>query len=205
MSTAMDVPDDGFDFAKHGSDAVEKYRGNRGLFEAFANIVRDILRISIPPQYQIHSLEARAKDIESFGSKAQKASDADLTKPRYADPLRDITDLAGVRVIVFFPKTISGVDKCINDEFTVIEKSDKAEELIAADRFGYQSIHYLVRLKTTRTLLPEYRRFEGLTAEIQLRTILQHAWAEMEHDIQYKSLAAIPLHSTSVHVSGRPS
>lgn len=52
---------------------------------------------------------------------------------------------------------------------------------------GYQSIHYLVKLKQNRYELPEYARFFGMTAELQVRTILQHAWAEIEHEIQYKA------------------
>ena len=181
-----------FDFPRHRSEAIEKYRAVRGVYEAFANAVRDILRVSIPSEYQIYSLEARAKDADSFGDKAARCSGNDPTVPQYPDPLVGITDLAGVRVIVFFPKTLAGVERCINDEFSVIERADKAEELIASGKFGYQSIHYLVKLKTSRTALPEYRRFEGVIAEIQVRTILQHAWAEMEHDIQYKSIATIP-------------
>lgn len=50
-----------------------------------------------------------------------------------------------------------------------------------------------MKLKPSRTNLPEYGRFKGLTAEIQVRTILQHAWAEIEHDIQYKSVETIPV------------
>jgi len=106
--------------------------------------------------------------------------------------MTQITDLAGVRVITFFPRNLSDVCTCIDSEFDVAEKKDKGEELVAEGRFGYQSIHYLVQLGVTRTALPEYKKFEGFTAEIQVRTILQHAWAEMEHDIQYKSVAAIP-------------
>src|SRR5262249_19087167 len=65
-------------------------------------------------------------------------------------------------------------------------------ELIEKERFGYQSVHYLVRIRSERAELAEYQRFAGFIAEIQVRTILQHAWAEIEHDIQYKSTSAIP-------------
>jgi hypothetical protein len=64
--------------------------------------------------------------------------------------------------------------------------------VIEEDRFGYQSIHYLVRIKRERAGLAEYERYAKATAEVQVRTILQHAWAEIEHDIQYKSAIAIP-------------
>lgn len=60
------------------------------------------------------------------------------------------------------------------------------------DKFGYQSIHYLITLKPDRLNLAEYASYKGLTAKIQVRTILQHAWAEIEHDIQYKSLETAP-------------
>lgn len=59
-------------------------------------------------------------------------------------------------------------------------------------RFGYQSKHYLVKHLDTRAALPEYTRFSDRIAEIQVRTILQHAWAEIEHDIQYKSSSVLP-------------
>lgn len=61
------------------------------------------------------------------------------------------------------------------------------------ERFGYQSIHYLVRVKAERAHLAEYDRFAKTVTEVQVRTILQDAWAEIEHDIQYKSSIAIPL------------
>lgn len=182
----------GFDFARHRLDSLDKYRGVRGLYEGLANSIREILRVAIPASYPIHSIEARAKELDSFVKKAIKPFDSDSSRPRYPDPLKQITDMAGIRVITFFPRTLSAVDECIQSEFDVLEKKDKAEELIETERFGYQSIHYLVRLKPTRTILPEYHRFEDFVAEIQLRTILQHAWAEMEHDIQYKSVSAIP-------------
>lgn len=80
----------------------------------------------------------------------------------------------------------------IGQEFDVFERSDKGAALIEEGRFGYQSIHYLVTLKEPRTRLDEYARFERAIVELQVRTILQHAWAEIEHDIQYKSASAIP-------------
>jgi hypothetical protein len=106
--------------------------------------------------------------------------------------LTDIQDLCGARVITFLPNTVAEVDKVIKEEFVVFERTDKAESLREEERFGYQSVHYIVRLRENRASLPEYRRFKDNVAEIQVRTILQHAWAEIEHDIQYKSVETIP-------------
>ena len=46
---------------------------------------------------------------------------------------------------------------------------------LQAEQFGYQSVHYIIRLATGRTRLPEYEKYRGLTAEVQVRTVLQHA------------------------------
>jgi ppGpp synthetase/RelA/SpoT-type nucleotidyltranferase len=106
--------------------------------------------------------------------------------------LKTVTDMAGVRVITFFPKTVNEVDAVIRDRFRVLEKDNKSESRAASNSFGYRSVHYLVELAPEHLDRSDRRWFQGLVAEIQVRTILQHAWAEIEHDIQYKSVRAIP-------------
>ena len=165
----------------------------RSLYEGFANVVHDILSESLRvARIKVASIEGRAKSLESFGDKAKQASETDPELPKYSDPISQIADLTGVRVITFFLDTIEEVDSVIKEEFDVLERLDKSHLLLQEERLGYQSVHYLVQLKSNRTHLPEYARFAGLRAEIQLRTVLQHAWAEIEHDIQYKSLETIP-------------
>jgi ppGpp synthetase/RelA/SpoT-type nucleotidyltranferase len=181
-----------FDFGKHRVESLELYRVQRPLYEQFADSVRAVLRASISAECPIHSIEARAKGLDQFGDKCCKRSSSSPDEPKYPSPITQITDLAGVRVITFFPRNVSDVCASVESEFDVVERLDKGEELLADNRFGYQSIHYLIHMRPARTDLPEYKRFRGLVAEIQVRTILQHAWAEMEHDIQYKSAAAIP-------------
>jgi putative GTP pyrophosphokinase len=60
------------------------------------------------------------------------------------------------------------------------------------DRFGYSSLHYVASLGHSRAALADYSEFKQLKFEIQIRSILQHAWAEIEHDLQYKSELEIP-------------
>lgn len=182
-----------FDFERHKLHAIEQYQKSRSLYEEFAFVVRNVLSETLKAAHiKVHSIEARAKTIESFGMKASTPALEDPNKPKYPNPLSDITDLAGVRVITFFPQTQERVDTAIKAELDVIEVSDKTELLVKEEKFGYASIHYLVRFKENRVLLLEYNRFKNLIAEIQVRTILQHAWAEIEHDIQYKSADIIP-------------
>jgi ppGpp synthetase/RelA/SpoT-type nucleotidyltranferase len=135
---------------------------------------------------------ARAKEPASLGKKAAQPSELDPTTPKYPSPLEQIADLAGARIIAYFPNTLDQVDQMLRYEFQIVERSDKGAELIEEDRLGYQSIHYLVRLTKARSRLPEYAAFTDAIAEIQVRTILQHAWAEIEHDIRYKSASVIP-------------
>lgn len=182
-----------FDFEQHRLEAIEQYRKVRHLYEEFTGVLRNILTEAFSTnRIKIHSIEARAKAIDSFGKKASEQSLQEPNRPRYLHPLSEITDLAGVRVITFFPRTLDIVDKIIRSEFNVIEMSDKTQILIKEEKFGYGSIHYLVRLQKKRTALLEYSSFDNLIGELQVRTILQHAWAEIEQDIQYKSIDTTP-------------
>ena len=139
---------------------------------------------------QVHSIEPHAKSLESFRRKA--GSSDDRGGPRYVRPLEQITDLAGVRVIAYFLSDVTDFGRAIEEQFDVVERSDKSDVLEEEERFGYKSVHFLVKLRHSRTSLIEYAPFSGLTAEIQVRTVLQHAWAEIEHDIQYKATQALP-------------
>jgi len=182
-----------FDAEGHRRTAEAQYTRVRGLYRDFAETVRDILSAALDAAaIRYHSIEARAKSVASFGAKAVSRDPNDPERPKYENPLEDITDLAAARVITFLPSILSSVDSVVLEQFELVEKQDKRDELLHGERFGYQSIHYVVRLRPERMGLPEYSRFAGLTVEIQARTILQHAWAEMEHDIAYKSPTVIP-------------
>lgn len=189
--------DEVFDMEKHRRVAIEQYRQVRPLYEDFSNVLKNLIsQVLATHRIKVHSIEARAKTIDSFSKKSSTPSLDNPNKPKYPNPINDITDLAGIRVITFYPSTQDKVNAIIKAEFDVIELSDKTKLLIEDEKFGYASIHYLVKLKKNRSDLSEYNRFSNLVAEIQVRTILQHAWAEIEHDIQYKSTETIP---SSIH------
>ena len=182
-----------FDFAEHERSSIAEYLRQYAYYSDLADVLHRILHESITRrEIKVHSVEARPKDPASFGKKAAQPSEIDPTKPKYPRPMEQITDCAAARVITFFPSTISQIDQVVADEFEIVERSDKGAQLLQEERFGYNSVHYLVRLTKERAKLPEYKRFGESVVEIQARTILQHAWAEIEHDIQYKSAAVIP-------------
>lgn len=193
MNAHTEEQSEQFDFARHEQAAVSEYLRVVGFYTELANSAKRIAEEALKRKcIRVHSIEARAKDPASFGRKAAKPSKNDPGRPMYPNPLHQITDQAAIRIITFFPRTIQSIDEILQSEFSVIEHFDKGESLIEEERFGYQSVHYLVTLDSVRTSLPEYERFRTAKVEVQVRTILQHAWAEIEHDIQYKSSATIP-------------
>jgi ppGpp synthetase/RelA/SpoT-type nucleotidyltranferase len=109
-----------------------------------------------------------------------------------ADDIRkDIVDLAGVRAALYFPGDRATFDKLVNDAFVIGEKKDfpqAGKPRREGARFdGYQATHYRVRLKEDD--LPEaQRRYSSAMVEIQVASVLMHAWAEVEHDLVYKPL-----------------
>ncbi|GAA1710091.1 hypothetical protein GCM10009745_67560 [Kribbella yunnanensis] len=129
---------------------------------------------------------ARAKDPESFLAKAAKPHPDDPNRPKYEEPLEQITDLVAARVITFLVEAVERVCEVIEEEFEIVEHTDMGAHTRAQGVFGYASKHYLVRLNAHRRELPEYAVLKNLTMEIQVRTAVQHAWAEFEHDIRYK-------------------
>ena len=127
------------------------------------------------------------KDPESLKKKIY------IIEKNYDKALHEITDLAGVRVITYFPKDIDKIVGIIEKEFKIDpEKSIDKRKTSDPSIFGYASVHLVVEFSLERVKLSEYSLFKDMKCEIQVRTILQHAWAEIEHDIVYKSTEDIP-------------
>lgn len=190
--TSKETPN--FDFDAHRQSAIAEYKKIYPLYEEFVKTAKEMIStILTRADVRYQSIEARAKKIDEFGKKAAKSLESDPRKPKYPNPLIDITDMAGVRVITFLPRSIEDVCRNIEKNFEVLEKIDKAEKSVEQGKIGYQGIHYLVKMNPSSAQLPKYESYKDLVLEIQVRTILQHAWAEMEHDIQYKNTEKIPI------------
>ena len=134
-------------------------------------------------------IESRTKEVESLREKLQrkKFDDDDI------DVLSGIHDLVGVRVITYYHEDISRVTELITEQFEVdVENSMDKSDALLSDQFGYLSTHFVVRLKPDRQSLREWQSYEGLVAEIQVRTALQHAWAAVSHKLDYKTAKDAP-------------
>jgi putative GTP pyrophosphokinase len=119
------------------------------------------------------NITGRTKSVASFAAKAVRSLDGELL---YADPLKQITDVVGVRVITYLQSDVAAVAQLFADQLTIIDDRDLGQETARDGRFGYASRHLLISSVAVREW----------PASVQVRTILQHAWAEFEHDIRYK-------------------
>lgn len=133
---------------------------------------------------------SRAKKIASLTDKCAKKKYDEVTKGyvlKYNDPRRQITDLAGARIVCYLPQDIYPIQQIVENLFDVDwDNSMNKVDLLKSDKVGYLSVHYIVSLKEA-LLSAEQRKFKGMKCEIQLRTVLQDAWSQVFHDRQYKS------------------
>ncbi len=129
------------------------------------------------------SVTGRAKSVASFAAKAARTVDG---RPSFTDPLKEITDQIGVRVITYVHSDVQAVADLLDDQVVVHDDRDMGRETASEGRFGYASRHLLVGLDAARENQPAYELLRGRQAQVQIRTVLQHAWAEFEHDIRYK-------------------
>ncbi|MGH8448442.1 GTP pyrophosphokinase [Pseudomonas sp.] len=131
------------------------------------------------------AVTGRVKDYESAVKKIKRKG--------YKDPVKQLTDLTGIRIIVFFESQVIRVAELIGEAFNVdLENSSIKDASLLVNQMGYRSSHYVCDLGPVRKDLPEYEGLDGLKFEFQVRTVLQHAWAELAHDRNYKFSGKLP-------------
>lgn len=104
-----------------------------------------------------------------------------------------MTDIVGLRVVTYIESDARRVCKLLEEAFNVHPDSslDKAQEL-GIDKVGYRSVHLVCDQGHRRSELPESIQYRDILFEVQIRTVLQHAWAEIEHDRGYKLSGTLP-------------
>jgi putative GTP pyrophosphokinase len=166
---------------------AEDYERIRPQFVAFTDALSHELEMLLTGStVSVAQLESRTKTVRSFAEKIDR-------KSKYVDPLREITDLSGLRVIVPGPADITPVGELIRADFDIDEKNSLSSGADNdPDRFGYRAEHYVVRLRSEQCRLAAWSKFGGFSAEIQVRTVMQHAWAAVDHKIRYKGSTLPP-------------
>jgi ppGpp synthetase/RelA/SpoT-type nucleotidyltranferase len=152
-------------------------------YERLAAEIRYILETKLAEAGLIPaSITYRPKAIESFAEK--------IARKHYDDPLSQMTDLAGVRVVCAYESELAKVAEVIEGNFEVRERIDKARDL-GIDRMGYNGKAFVVTMGS-RYAGGRYENITDLACEIQVRTILQDAWAIIDHQLVYKNEESTP-------------
>lgn len=155
---------------------------HRNLTDSVCTITENLLYSN---NIEYLAVTGRTKDKKSALEKIKRKS--------YTNPSKQMTDLSGIRVIVYIESDVIKVSKIIENSFRVDSiNSLNQDEILATDQNGYRSVHYVCDLGPTRSELPEFEGLSDLKFEFQIRTILQHAWAELAHDRKYKFTGKLP-------------
>jgi putative GTP pyrophosphokinase len=129
------------------------------------------------------AIKSRVKSFDAYLDKIHKQDSSAAGRGNST-----ISDFFGLRIICPFLEDIETTSSLIAAHFQVLETERKANQHSFSE-FGYDSLHLAIRMETPPgRLMPGVRR----VCEIQLRTILQDAWAEVEHELVYKSDISLP-------------
>jgi putative GTP pyrophosphokinase len=176
----------GFDverFWKENPEAIKRFIDQQPDYEKLCAEVAYILNRELnKEEVEFSTITCRAKSLNSFLEKIQRKS--------YRDPIAEITDFAGVRVVCLYIDDLKKLEKVISEQFEIVEKIDKLTAR-KADQFGYGAIHFIVRLGKNASGA-RYDDLKNFVCEIQTRTVLQDAWAIIDHHLVYKNESNIP-------------
>jgi putative GTP pyrophosphokinase len=132
-------------------------------------------------QSRIDRISARAKDVSSFVKKANKV---ERGVPKYSEPLDQIQDQIGARIITFYRSDVEALNVVVEKYFRAIESKNHVPD--SEWEFGYFGRHHILVVPSDviddrwdNAMVPKF-------FELQIKTLFQHAWSEAEHDLGYK-------------------
>ena len=163
---------------------VEVYAQNElPCYDAYAQVLEEVLGELRGRWAPLAIVQARTKKVPSFAEKCLRQAS------KNNDPAHELTDLCGGRIIATTVAEVQLLCRQIEKLFTIEERDDTGARH-ATDAFGYLSVHYLIRIKDGHDEIlgvPVPSEIGKRVAEVQVRTMLQHAHSEVTHDRLYKS------------------
>lgn len=167
-------------------EALAYYESNKSLFELLCKDASVILqKILDERDIKYQSISYRVKKYDSYKKKCEKE--------KYSNPKDEIKDIAGLRIVTYLDSDVKEIDNLIKElfEMDVQNSKDKKDDL-EDDKVGYIAKHYVLKYNPERLGLPENRKFKDMYFELQVKTLLQHTWAEISHDRAYKFIGVLP-------------
>jgi ppGpp synthetase/RelA/SpoT-type nucleotidyltranferase len=167
------------------SEQCQKYTQLKPSYERLAHEIQFALEKQLRvAEIEFSAVTHRAKTEESLEKKLKIKS--------YSNLLEEVTDLAGVRIVYLYSNDFKRIEEIISNEFEVIETVDKIKDQ-GIDKFGYIAVHFIVHLGG-KSSGARYDDLKSLKCEIQVRTVLQDAWAIINHHLMYKREQDVPTH-----------
>ena len=171
----------------HAQELLQQYRSLLPVYTQMADIIPERLKeFFAEAGIIVAAVEHRVKTEDSLAGKLK------LKGGKYPD-IFALTDIVGLRVITFYIDDVDKVASVLERLFDIDwENSIDKRKVHETDSFGYLSLHYICRIPEKTYSVPDHPELNKIRFEVQMRTVLQHAWANMSHDIGYKSGVEIP-------------
>ena len=174
-------------------EGIYRDKFERGLVP-LADALQSLLSDLVARKYsRIDRISVRPKSIERFLDKAFKIEDGFL---KYPDPMNEILDQIGARIVTFYIDDVEKVCQIIEDYFGKIEELEIRPTKV--NQFDYEGRHFTL-------FIPEDLKTSNIPAdlcpdffELQIKTLFQHAWGEANHDIAYKP--QVPLNTEQLRL-----
>ena len=172
----------------HSEMILDEYHEKLPVYEKMKTVILRLLQSCLEENHILVSgLEARVKTEQSLAGKLE------LKGFKYRS-LDDITDVVGARIITFYSDEVDIISALAEKLFEIDwDNSVDKRKMLEIDRFGYLSLHYVCRIPEALYKDPEVPQLNKIRFELQMRSTLQHVWANMYHDIGYKSDVEIPI------------
>lgn len=146
-----------------------------------ASKLEDYLRDLVKDYPRIDRVAARAKGVDRFLEKAQKVENA---QPKYLEPLSEIQDQVGARIVTFYLSDVELLSKLVEGYFAHIELQKIIPD--SPSEFGYEGKHYILFIPNDIKDSAFQEHEQPTFFELQIKTLFQHAWGEADHDLAYK-------------------
>lgn len=161
-------------------EILDFYNKSKEKYKTFLNNMKVAVEHNINQKdIKIHKIEDRIKDKKSFINKALNPS------KRYSD-INQIKDIAGLRIITYVKSDIQPIETLLRDQFEIDEeRSENKADILEYNVFDYTSLHLIVSFKQ-ENYGQWFNDYGDLCCEIQIRTVLEQAWAAIFHDTGYK-------------------
>lgn len=164
-------------------DILVLYTARFSALERVAEELTDFIRELLDGVPRIDRVSSRAKQPERFVAKAAKVDEHEAL--RYEDPLAQIQDQIGARVIVFYKSDAEAVAAVLERYFRPLEREEHVPD--SHWKFGYFGLHWIFALPDDVIPKDVEKRNIPRFFELQVKTLFQHAWSEANHDVAYKA------------------